>query len=81
MRERGTEMPLIGKITEKRVGDDMVYTDESGQSYTLPGYAVHTGLPPEIDPRIDLTKPIYEQVMKLAAKDKAAKRKREVVAA
>jgi hypothetical protein len=59
-------MAAIGKITEKRVGDDMVYTDESGKTFKLPGYAVQTGLPPEIDPRIDLTKPIYEQVMKLA---------------
>jgi hypothetical protein len=74
-------MAMIGKITETRVGDDMVYTDETGQSYTIPGYEVETGLPPEIDPRIDLTKPIYEQVMKLAVKDKATRAKREIVAA
>ena len=75
-------MGPIGKVTETRVGDDMVYTDESGVSYTIPGYAIKTGLPIDIDPRIDLTKPIYEQVMKLQAKDKAAaRRKRPTVAA
>ena len=74
-------MPFVGKITETRVGDDMVYTDESGQSYTLPGYAVKCGIGIELDPRIDLTKPIYEQVMKLDAKDKAAERKRQATAA
>jgi hypothetical protein len=56
-------MTPIGKITATRVGDDMVFADESGASYTIPGYAVETGLPPEIDPRIDLTEPIYDQVM------------------
>lgn len=40
----------------------------------------------DIDPRIDLTKPIYEQVLKLNARDKAAesrakKRKRQASAA
>jgi hypothetical protein len=29
-------MAAIGKITEKRVGDDMVYTDESGKTFKLP---------------------------------------------
>ena len=74
-------MPLVGKITETRVGDDMVYTDESGQSYVLPGYAVKRGMGIELDPRIDLTKPIYDQVAKLDAKDKAAARKRQRTAA
>jgi len=74
-------MPSVGKITEKRVGDDMVYTDESGASYVLPGYAVKRGIGIELDPRIDLTKPIYEQVLKLDAKDKAAERKRQATAA
>ncbi len=36
-----------------------------------------SGLPPlDIDPRIDMTKPIYEQVLKLWAKDKAKEAKR-----
>jgi hypothetical protein len=74
-------MAAVGKITETQVGDDMVYTDESGASYTLPGYAVKRGIGIELDPRIDLTKPIYEQAAKLDAKDKAAARKRQTAAA
>jgi len=74
-------MTPVGKITMTRVGDDMVVSDESGASYTIPGYAIKSGSPIEIDPRIDLTKPIYEQVMKLQAKDKASRRKRQTVAA
>ncbi len=64
-------MAAIGKVTMQWVGNDRVYTDESGRSVTLPGRP--EGAPTlELDPRIDLTKPIYEQVLKLAAKDKAA---------
>lgn len=63
-------MPAIGKITATRVGDDMVYTDESGASYMLPGYAVETGIELDIDPRIDLTQPIWEQVKRLDAEDR-----------
>ena len=64
-------MPAIGKVKQKMVKGVLVYTDEAGQSFSFP--------PPPgspfidyIDPRIDLTKPIYEQVLKLEAKDKAA---------
>ncbi len=71
----------VGKVTAKKVGEDMVFTDEAGVSFTIKGYGVETGLPEEVDPRIDLTKPMYDQVMKLDAKDKAAKRKREATAA
>jgi hypothetical protein len=48
-------MAPVGRITAKRVGDDMVFSDESGQRFTISGYGVATGLPAEIDPRIDLT--------------------------
>jgi hypothetical protein len=67
------------KVTVTRMGTDTVYTDESGQSYTIRGRGDAPGL--DIDPRIDLTKPIYEQVIKLAAKDRAKKRKRQATAA
>jgi hypothetical protein len=71
-------MPAVGKITMKRIGDDLVVSDESGQSYVIKGRGEHPTL--EVDPRIDLTKPIYEQAMKLAAKDAAKKRKRSSAA-
>ncbi len=74
-------MEPVGKVTATKVGNDMVFTDESGASYTLPGYAVESAMPHEIDSRIDLTQPIYDQVAKLALRDKAAKRKRSVAAA
>ena len=64
-------MAAIGKVTMQWVGNDRVYTDESGESFTLPGRLA--GAPTlDLDPRIDLTKPIYEQVLKLAAKDRGA---------
>jgi hypothetical protein len=59
----------------------MVFSDESGQRFTISGYGVATGLPAEIDPRIDLTQPIYEQVMKLAVQDQERSHKSEVTAA
>lgn len=66
-------MPAVGKVTAKKVKGDIVVSDESGASYTFPG---PTGRPLllDIEPRIDLTKPIYEQALKLAAVDRAAKR-------
>lgn len=74
----------VGKVTVKKVKGDTIVSDESGASYTFKGRGGRPRL--EIDPRIDLTKPIYEQVMKLMAKDKAAeakakKRKRQASAA
>lgn len=62
-------MPAIGKVTMRKFGNDRIYTDESGRSVTLPGRP--EGAPTlDLDPRIDLTKPIYEQAMKLVAKDR-----------
>jgi len=72
-------MSAVGKVTVTRIGSDTVYTDESGQSYTIRGRGDSPGL--EIDPRIDLTKPIYEQVIRLAAKDRNKRRKRQATAA
>jgi hypothetical protein len=64
-------MPAIGKVTQKTVNGNRILTDETGQTWTLPGPS-DPSLRLDIDPRIDLTKPIYEQVLKLAARDKAA---------
>lgn len=78
-------MPAVGKVTVTRTGEDLIVSDESGQSYTFRGRGDRPTL--EIDPRIDLTKPIYEQVQRLAKKDEArqaartAKRKRASEAA
>ncbi len=76
-------MPEVGKITVTLVGNDRVYTDESGQSFTIKGRS--SNVPLDIDPRIDLTKPIYDQVMKLMAKDRAtearAKKRKSAVEA
>jgi len=64
-------MPAIGKVTQKRVNSDIVLTDEAGQTWVWPGPS-DPSLRLDIDPRIDMTKPIYEQVLKLEAKDRAA---------
>ncbi len=74
-------MAAVGTIIETQVGDDMVYTDETGASFILPGYAVKRGMGIELDPRIDLTQPIYEQAAKLDAEDRSADRKRQATAA
>ena len=75
----------VGKVTVTKVGDDTVYSDENGQTFTVKA-STRRPLLLDIDPRIDLTKPIYEQAMSLMAKDKAAaerskKRKRQASAA
>jgi len=72
-------MPAIENVTVQRIGTDTVYTNERGESYTIRGRGKGPGL--EVDPRIDLTKPIYEQAVKLAARDRAKKRKRQAAAA
>ena len=63
-------MPANGKVTETRVGENIVVTDEAGESYTFVARHKRPMLL-ELDPRIDLTKPIYEQVAQLALLDKA----------
>jgi hypothetical protein len=64
-------MPAVGRVTQKMVNGDIVLTDETGQTWIWPGPS-DSSLMLDIDPRIDLTKPIYEQVIKWQAKDKAA---------
>jgi hypothetical protein len=46
-----------------------VVMDENGKEYVLHGFGWGKEFPLDIDPRIDLTKPIWEQVQRLAAQD------------
>ncbi len=64
-------MPAVGKITIKKTKTHILLSDESGQTYTLPRVR-DKSLLLSIDPRIDVTKPIYEQVQRLDASDEAA---------
>ncbi len=63
-------MPAVGKVKLKKTKTQLILSDESGQTFTLPRMQ-DKSLLLSIDPRIDLTKPIYEQVQALDAKDKA----------
>jgi hypothetical protein len=77
-------MAAVGKVTVKKVGDDVIVSDASGTSFLIKGRGDRPTL--DLDPRIDLTKPIWEQAQKLAVKDRAAaarakKRKRIAKAA
>ncbi len=55
-------------------GDGYAVLDpETGEYLEIKGYGALKGMI-EFDPRIDLTKPIYEQVLKLEKLDKAAAR-------
>jgi hypothetical protein len=63
------------KIKMWTVGEDTFISDGEGNEYQLHGYGSMRDCMPDIDPRIDLTAPIYEQVQRLAAKDKAAERR------
>ena len=51
------------------VGTDLTVTDPTGKSYTLHGFGAGKGTL-DLDPRIDLTKPIYAQARRLHALDK-----------
>jgi len=64
-------MAAVGKVTKTKIGKDIVVTDEAGESYIFKSRNKRPLLL-DIDPRIDLTKPIYDQVTKLAAEDQAA---------
>ena len=61
VRKSATKNPLRPKH---------LVTDEKGDSYVLHGFGWGKDHPLDIDPRIDLTKPIWEQVQRLAKLDK-----------
>jgi hypothetical protein len=63
------------KIRMWTVGEDTFISDGEGNEYQVYGYGSMKDCMPDIDPRIDLTAPIFEQVQKLAAKDRAAEKK------
>jgi len=46
-----------------------VFTDDAGQTHFIKGYGAGKNRPLDLDPRIDLTQPIWEQVQKLAQQD------------
>ncbi len=56
------------KITERTEGDKTYISDGKGNEYLLRvGSMKESSL--DLDPRIDLTKPIYEQAMRLWEED------------
>ncbi len=52
-----------------------IFTDDEGQTHFIAGYGSGKDRPLDLDPRIDLTHPIWEQVQRLARKDKRQSRK------
>jgi hypothetical protein len=58
-----------------------IVVDDDGKEYILHGYGWAKDNPLDIDPRIDLTKPIWEQVQRLERVDKRAEQKQRSKAA
>jgi hypothetical protein len=46
-----------------------IFTDAAGQTHFIKGYGAGRDSRLDLDPRIDLTRPIWEQVQKLAEHD------------
>ncbi len=46
-----------------------IFTDAAGQTHFIKGYGAGRNKQLDLDPRIDLTLPIWEQVQKLAEHD------------
>jgi len=69
--ENGIEIP--SEIIEDGEYTTIRYAD--GREYKLRGYGWAKDNPLDLDPRIDLTKPIYEQAMKLWAQDEEEERR------
>jgi hypothetical protein len=46
-----------------------IFTDAAGQTHFIKGYGAGHNKQLDLDPRIDLTLPIWEQVQKLAEHD------------
>ena len=65
-------MGPVGQVSMTVTGTDLTVTDEAGNTYTMHGFGAGKGVMNDIDPRIDLTKPIYEQVFKLRKLDAAS---------
>jgi hypothetical protein len=69
--ENGIEIP--SEIIE--CGEYTIIRYADGREYKLRGYGCMKDTPLDLDPRIDLTKPIYEQAMKLWAQDAEEERR------
>jgi hypothetical protein len=52
-----------------------VFTDDAGQTHFIKGYGEGRGKPLDLDPRVDLTRPIWEQVQKLAEQESSFENK------
>lgn len=64
------------KTSKSPTASTRVVVDENGKEYVLHGFGWGKDYPLDIDPRIDLTKPIWEQVQRLAAQDSRRRTKR-----
>jgi hypothetical protein len=56
-------------------GDYAIIRYPDGQEVKIHGYGSMKDTPLDLDPRIDLTKPIYEQAVKLWKEDEERERK------
>ena len=65
-------MPVRTKTASVQTSKGRAWTTED----FMAEYETGTRKDLNVDPRIDMTKPIYEQAMKLMAKDKAAEQER-----
>jgi hypothetical protein len=63
--ENGIEIP--SEVIQS--GDYAIIRYPDGQEFKIRGYGSMKDKPLDLDPRIDLTKPIYEQAMKLWKED------------
>lgn len=60
--------PKMAEVT--LVDGGGIFTDDDGQTHFIKGYGSGRGkLELDLDPRIDLTAPIWEQVLKLREQD------------
>jgi hypothetical protein len=70
-------MPAKSEIVETQTKPaPSIVIDDDGEEYVLHGFGWGKDFPLDIDPRIDLTKPIWEQAQRLAAQDKRGHSKR-----
>lgn len=67
-------MPVKKIAIENSAESPYLVTDENGKTYILHGYGAGKLRHLDIDPRIDLTKPIWDQVQRLARRDKKQSR-------
>jgi len=63
-------MPAKKTIPKTASAPKHIVVDENGKEYVLHGFGWAKDSPLDIDPRIDLTKPIWEQVQRLERLDK-----------